>query len=225
MFLQAYPIIFTGVYGFNAGEQGLAFLPIGIGSLISCGIYLLWDAYLDRARNQTPQPSWYGKEEYRRVPLACLGAPLLSVSMFWLGWTAKASIHWIVPVIATVPFGVAYLLIFMALLNYLVDAYEIFAASAMAAASLARSSFGAILPLAAKPMYRAMGVAWATSLLGFFSLALCVVPFVFVRWGGKMRERSPFCQYLRQKKVDEMESREEERRGREGEMGREKDGA
>ena len=102
----------------------------------------------------------------------------------------------------------------MALLNYLVDAYEVFAASAMAAASLSRSTFGAILPFAAKPMYRAMGVAWATSLLGFFSLALCVVPFVFVKWGGRMRERSPFCQYLRQKKREEEE--EEKRRGEGG---------
>jgi hypothetical protein len=105
-----------------------------------------------------------------------------------------------------------YLCLFMALLNYLVDAYEIFAASAMAAASLSRSSFGAILPFTAKPMYRAMGVAWATSLLGFFSLALCVVPFVFVKWGGKMRERSPFCQYLKQKKKEEQERRDSERR-------------
>lgn len=100
----------------------------------------------------------------------------------------------------------------MALLNYLVDAYEIFAASALAAAALSRSSFGAILPFAAKPMYRALGVAWATSLLGFFSLALCVVPFVFIKLGGKMRERSPFCQYLRQKKKEEEERREAERR-------------
>jgi hypothetical protein len=58
-----------------------------------------------------------------------------------------------------------------------------------------------------------MGVAWATSLLGFFSVALCVVPFVFVKWGGRMRDRSQFCQYLRQKKREEEEAREEERRG------------
>jgi hypothetical protein len=47
---------------------------------------------------------------------------------------------------------------------------------------------------------------------GFFSLALCVVPFVFVKWGGRMRERSPFCQYLRQKKLEEEEQRAAERR-------------
>ena len=108
-------------------------------------------------------------------------------------------------------FGMGYLCLFMALLNYLVDAYEVFAASAMAAASLSRSSFGAVLPFAAKPMYRAMGVAWATSLLGFFSVALCVVPFVFLKWGGKMREKSGFCQYLAKKKREEAEEVERER--------------
>jgi hypothetical protein len=125
VFLQAYPIIFTGVYGFNAGERGLAFLAVGVGSTVACGIVLLWDVYLDRTGRKIPQPAWYRKEEYRRVPLACLGAPFLSVSMFWLGWTARSSIHWIVPVLAGIPFGIAYLLIFQALTNYLVDASDI----------------------------------------------------------------------------------------------------
>lgn len=40
VFFQAYPIIFGGTYGFNAGQQGLAFLPIGIGAMFAGGIYL-----------------------------------------------------------------------------------------------------------------------------------------------------------------------------------------
>jgi hypothetical protein len=175
--------------------------------MISAIMYLSWDTILLRA--QRLNRPWAANEEMRRLPLACIAGPFFVVSAFWLGWTARESVHWIVPTLAGILFGMGYLCLFMALLNYLVDAYEIFAASAMAAASLSRSSFGAILPFAAKPMYRAMGVAWATSLLGFFSLALCVVPFVFVKWGGKMRDRSPFCQYLRQKKL---EMREAERR-------------
>jgi hypothetical protein len=147
----------------------------------------------------------------RRLPLACIAGPFFVISAFWLGWTSSPSIHWIVPTLAGIIFGMGYLCLFMALLNYLVDAYEVFAASAMAAASLSRSSFGAVLPFAARPMYETLGVAWATSLLGFFSLALCVVPFVFVKWGGRMRERSPFCQYLRQKKREDEEEREVER--------------
>jgi len=202
MFLQAYPIIFTGVYGFNAGERGLAFLPIGVGSIISCCVFLLWDVYLDRTRNKVPQPAWYGKEEYRRVPLACLGAPLLSISMFWLGWTARPSIHWIVPVLAAIPFGIAYLLIFMALLNYLVDAYEIFSASATAAASCSRSLFAVVLPFAARPMYERLGIAWACSLLGFISLVLGVIPFFFLKYGDQIRARSKFCKELARKKIE-----------------------
>lgn len=210
MLLQAYPIIFTGVYGFTAGEQGLAFLPIGIGSIISCLTYLWWDGYLERASNKTPRPSWYGKEEYRRVPLACLGAPLFAISMFWLGWTATPSVHWIVPVLSAIPFGIAYLLIFMALLNYLVDAYEIFSASAMAAASCSRSLFAVILPFAARPMYETLGIAWACSLLGFISIALGVIPFMFLRFGDRIRANSKFCRELVAKK-EELE-REKERR-------------
>jgi ABC-type Co2+ transport system permease subunit len=210
IYLQAYPIIFTGIYHFNRGETGLVFFPIAVGAIISAGLYLSWDSILARA--QRLQRPWSQNEEMRRLPLACVAGPFFVISSFWLGWTAREDVHWIVPTLAGIMFGIGYLCLFMALLNYLVDAYEIFAASAMAAAGLLRSSFGAVLPFAAKPMYRAMGVAWATSLLGFFSLALCVVPFVFVKWGGRMRERSEFCQYLRQKKIKEGEAREQERR-------------
>ncbi|KAF2034112.1 MFS general substrate transporter [Setomelanomma holmii] len=214
IFLQSYPIIFSGIYDFNRGETGLTFLPIGVGALISAGMYLSWDSILARA--QRLQRPWANNEEYRRLPLACVAGPFFVISGFWLGWTAREDIHWIVPTLAGILFGMGYLCLFMALLNYLVDAYEIFAASAMAAASLSRSSFAAMLPFAARSMYRNLGVAWATSLLGFLSLALCVVPFVFLRFGGKMRERSRFCQYLRQKKVEEEARREAERQEKRG---------
>ncbi|KAF2119923.1 major facilitator superfamily domain-containing protein [Lophiotrema nucula] len=208
IFFQSYPIIFTGIYGFSPGEEGLAFLPIGVGAIISACIYIAWDNILERAQ-QSKKP-WSKSEEMRRLPLACIAGPFFVISSFWLGWTAREGIHWIVPCLAGISFGIGYLCLFMALLNYLVDAYEIFAASAMAAASFSRSSFGAILPFAAKPMYRALGVPWACSVLGFLSLAMCVIPFAFLRWGTKLRQKSKFCQYLAQKKRDEAEARERE---------------
>ena len=211
IYLQSYPIIFTGIYGFTPGEQGLTFLPIGIGALISACFYLTWDWYLTRA--QRLDKSWSHDEEMVRLPLACIAGPFFVMSSFWLGWTAREEIHWMVPTCAGVLFGMGYLCLFMALLNYLVDAYEVFAASAMAAASLSRSSFGAVLPFATSPMYRALGVAWATSLLGFLAVALCVVPFAFLKWGGRMRERSKFCQYLRVKKREEEDALRREREG------------
>lgn len=106
-----------------------------------------------------------------------------------------------VPVLAGIPFGIGFMLIFIALLNYIADAYTIFAASAMAATSACRSIFGAILPLAARPMYRELGIAWASSLLGFLSLGMCIIPFAFIKYGDRIRANSKFCNELRERKT------------------------
>ncbi|KAF2218256.1 major facilitator superfamily domain-containing protein [Elsinoe ampelina] len=201
MFFQAYPIIYPQIYGFNYGQTGLAFLPVGVGSIVACGIYLYWDVLLQRAKDR--DAPWSKVEEYRRLPLACIGGPLFVISLFWLGWSAREDVHWIVPVLSALPFGTGFLLLFMALLNYLVDAYDVFAASATAAAACSRSLFGAVLPFAARPMYEALGVQWACTLLGGLSLALCVIPFVFLRYGGWLRERSKFCRELENDRVIE----------------------
>ena len=120
------------------------------------------------------------------------------------------------PTLAGVPFGIGFLLIFMALINYLTDAYEIFAASALAASSCTRSIFGAVLPLAATPMYGKLGVAWASTLLGFLSLAMCVIPFAFIRYGDRIRANSKFCQYLAERKLAMEEERRAKRAREEG---------
>lgn len=214
MFLQSYPLIFGATYGFTPGEVGLAFLPIGIGAILACALYLAYDSYLHSA--QARGAPWSRHEEMQRLPLACMAGPFLVVSLFWTGWAARPDVHWLAPVAAGVPFGVGFLLLFMGFLNYLVDAYAEFAASAMAAASTSRSVFGAVLPFAAGPMYARLGVPWACSLLGFLSVGLCVVPFLFIRFGERIRARSEFCQYLVKKKLEEEEKRDDRARERRG---------
>ncbi|KAL9129774.1 MAG: hypothetical protein Q9175_007203 [Cornicularia normoerica] len=198
LFFEAYPIIFEGIYHMNTGVAGLAFLPILIGAVIALGIFIWYDTVLQRAKKANAH--WASIEEYRRLPLACLGGPLYVISLFWLGWSASPHIHWIVPMLAGVPFGMGFMLIFMALLNYITDAYEVYAASGMAATSCCRSIFGAILPLAAAPMYKSLGVSWASSLLGFLSLAMSIIPFAFIKYGDRIRENSKFCQELKARK-------------------------
>lgn len=155
----------------------------------------MYDCIYQRA--QARGRHWIQVEEYRRLPLACLGGPLFSAAIFWLAWSATPSVHWIVPAIAGVPFGIGFLLIFMALINYIADAYGVFAASALAAASGTRSVVGAVLPLATNAMYGRLGVHWATSLLGFLSLLMAIIPFAFIRFGHHLRENSKFSQALK----------------------------
>ena len=217
LYFQSYPLIFLGeasVYKFNPGEAGLTFVAILVGSVLGLPIFLWWDRYLQKKQDEGV--AWAKQEEYRRLPLACLGGPLFVASLFWLGWSAREDVHWIVPTLSGVPFGIAFLLIFMALLIYLSDAYLTFAASAQGMASTCRSLGGAVLPIAGRRMFLNLGINWACSLLAFLALGVAVIPFVFIRYGEKIRANSKFCQELRrlQEKENMEQTRDEERRRR-----------
>ncbi|KAJ5625122.1 hypothetical protein N7510_001431 [Penicillium lagena] len=198
LYFEAYPIIFQGIYGMS---------PVGVGAIFACIVFIWYDGYLARAKARGAP--WAYIEEYRRLPLACIGGPLYVISLFWVGWTASPNIHWVVPFLSGIPFGMGYLLIFMAMLNYLTDAYVTLSASAQSAASCTRSIFGAILPLATKPMFDRLGVHWACSLIAFLSLGVSIIPFAFIRFGDRIRANSKFCQEL--KRIREEERLELER--------------
>ena len=102
----------------------------------------------------------------------------------------------------------------MAMLNYLTDAYETFAASAQGIASTCRSVFGALLPLASKSMFNALGIHWACSLLAFLSLGMAIIPFAFIKYGDRIRANSKFCQELKMLKAQQKEYEAEEEEGR-----------
>ena len=67
------------------------------------------------------------------------------------------------------------------------------AASAIAANTFLRSLFGAVFPLFATYMFDALGVNWASTLLGCVALILVPIPVVFWRFGAKIRTRSKFA--------------------------------
>ncbi|KAI9646637.1 hypothetical protein NHQ30_004633 [Ciborinia camelliae] len=213
MYFEAYPIIFQGIYGQSSGVSGLMFLPIGVGAIIAIVVFLRWDTYLRKA--QAANKPWTQKEESRRLPLAIFGGPFYVISLLWLGWTSRTSIPFYVPMLAGIPFGMGFILIFIALINYVTDAYEVFAASAMASSSCTRSLAGAVLPFAAKPMYTKLGVPWASSLLAFLSLAMCGIPWLFMWKGDRIREGSVFCRELKERKFKELKTLENEKLARE----------
>ncbi len=76
------------------------------------------------------------------------------------------------------------------IMNYLVDTFEIYAASALAANMVLRSFGGAFLPLAGEPMFATLGLGWGNSLLGFIAVVLAPVSFVFYKYGDRIRAKS-----------------------------------
>ncbi|KAI3330336.1 major facilitator superfamily protein [Ustulina deusta] len=199
LYFGAYPVIFQGTYSLSDGVSALMFIPTGIGAVLAIVVFVAWDRFHRRSAEQGK--IWALQEEYRRLPLACLGGPLFALSEFWLGWAAKPGVHWAIPALSGIPLGVGIDLTFLALNNYLTDAYGIYSASALASSVFTRNAVAAVaIPLATYPLYENLGTHWACSVLGFLCLALTPIPFVFIWWGPAMRKRSPFCQTLAQRK-------------------------
>lgn len=112
-FFEAIPYIFIKTYHFTIPESGLVFIGVGAGISLSVPIhYLVQRIFYDNKaramfeRGDKPAAEW-------RLYSAFIGAVLLPSSLFWVGWSAKPEVHWIVPALGTVPFGCSLALLFV----------------------------------------------------------------------------------------------------------------
>lgn len=96
--------------------------------------------------------------------------------LFWLAFTTYPQVHWIAPIIASVPFGTGIYFVFTSTFTYLVTAYRPIAASAMASNSALRSTFAAVFPLFAGAMYDRLGTVGATALLAGLTTIMAPLP-------------------------------------------------
>lgn len=134
------------------------------------------------------------------VSVVCLAAICIPVGEIVFSWTCTPNVHWIAPILAGVPFGAGNAAVFIYASNYLVHSYDIYAASALAGNAVLRSIMGATLPLAGPSMYETLGPHWAGTLLGLLE-AICIpIPFIFYRYGGKIRQKSTLIRQMRENK-------------------------
>lgn len=189
MFFTAYPIVFQQTRGWSESTGGLAFLGILVGILFAM-VHTFVAYFQYRKKAVKAQGRRLPPEE--RLPASFIGSIALPVGLFWFAWTNSPSTHWMASISAGVPFGYGMIMVFMAVLNYLIDSYSIYAASVTAANSLLRSIFGAVFPLFTGYMYQRLGIHWASSIPAFLALACLPMPFLFYKYGAKIRER---CHY------------------------------
>ncbi|KAE9375580.1 MFS multidrug transporter-like protein [Stipitochalara longipes BDJ] len=190
LFLTAYPIVFQQIHGMSGGVGGLPYFGMIIG-MVSAGIYIVLTqpSYNKKlvANNNVPVPEW-------RIPPIIIGGLSFAGGLFWFGWSGyKKEIHWIVPTLSGLLTGFGLLSIFLQSLNYLVDAYLMFAASAIAGNTFLRSLAGAGFPLFSQYMFKALGVNWAGTLLGCVALCLVPIPVAFLVYGERIRRKSAFA--------------------------------
>ncbi|KAE8147589.1 major facilitator superfamily domain-containing protein [Aspergillus avenaceus] len=188
MFFSGFPIVYEQIRGWNPGVGGLAFLGIMVGMII--GIVCTIPANLHFIKIQDRHNGFAPPEA--RLFQCMAGAVAIPISQFWFAWTNCPSIHWIVSIIGTAPFGFGVILIYLGVMNYLIDSYTIYAASVLAANAILRAVFGAIFPLITGYIYDGVGIHWGPSIPAFLSLLCMPAPFLFYRYGATIRQR---CKY------------------------------
>lgn len=127
-----------------------------------------------------------------RLPPMMGGSFIFAAGMFMFGWTSPKEIHWIAPCISLTLMGIGFFTIFQSALNYLIDTFQKYSASAIAANTFLRSVFAAVFPLFVNPMFHKLGIPWASSLLGFVAVAMTPIPFLFYIYGSRIRKRGKF---------------------------------
>jgi multidrug resistance protein len=145
MLFGAFPIVYRLGRGWNQGISGLPFIGVAIGMIAAVTYTIVYDnkRYLRCVKNSAT--GFAAPED--RLPAAMVGGVALPIGLFWFAWTNSPSLPWAASVAAAIPFGFGMVLIFLSIMNYLVDAYTIFAASVLAANGIIRSVFGAAFPL------------------------------------------------------------------------------
>jgi hypothetical protein len=207
MMFAAFPIVYQQQRGWSPGVGGLAFVGVMVGEMIAVA-YSIYD----NERYKKTEAKHDGKAPPEaRLPPAMLGSVFLPIGLFWFAWTNYPGLHWSISIIATAPFGFGMVLVFLSIMNYLIDSYVIYAASVLAANSVLRSLFGAAFPLfttckhqpvsplvtlselTISDMYQNLGIHWASSIPAFLALMCVPFPFLFYKYGESIRLKCKFA--------------------------------
>ncbi|KIX93067.1 uncharacterized protein Z520_11124 [Fonsecaea multimorphosa CBS 102226] len=182
-FFFAYPVIFGELYGYNDGQIGLMFIPIIIGAAFALVATPQFEKQFKRIcaqRDPTAEDRLMG---------AMFGAPFIPISLFILGATSYHGIIWVGPASSGIAFGFGMVLCYYSVNNYIIDSYQKYAASALAAKVFLRSGGGAAFPLFTTQMYHRLGLHWASWLLAFIGVGMVLIPFSFYFFGAKIRSK------------------------------------
>ncbi|THZ29081.1 MFS general substrate transporter [Aureobasidium pullulans] len=192
-FLDGYDFIFGEIHGVSIGVQGLCFLGIAIGLFLATPLVFV---IRRKAAKAMEKASANGKDKLQpefRLWFAMFGAPAVPISLFWMGWTSYPNISIWSPLAASVLFGYGILCIFISSYQYIIDAYEIYAASALASITLIRYVAAGGMTVVGVPFYQNLGVHYTCTILGCISAVMVPVPYIFYLYGHKIRARSKYA--------------------------------
>ncbi|KAH7020971.1 major facilitator superfamily transporter [Microdochium trichocladiopsis] len=183
------PDILQDLYKLSPAMTGLSFVPFSVGSVVSVIICnRILDPIYVRLRDAN---GGVGRPEFR-LPVVIAGSFSLPLAILLYGIVAQARLPLPVLLFSVGLMGGTLLLGFLPVMNYFVDAFGLYSASAITAIIVTRCIMGTFLPLLALPLIDALGYGGGFAVLAGILLAMAPIPMLVMRYGGKWRQRSKY---------------------------------
>lgn len=188
-FFEVFPLVYPVDYNMNLGQIGLVFLCIMVSCIIGIAVYA---SYIHFRTNRRIRRFGLPVNEAFLIPaLPASFGP--TIGLFVFAWTARASIHWIVPTIGITIYGATVFIVMQCIFIYIPLTYPKYAASLFAANDFFRSALACGSVLFAHPLFGNLGVARGVSLLGGLSVIGIIGIWLLYFFGSRLRALSKFA--------------------------------
>ncbi|KAF4443039.1 multidrug resistant [Fusarium acutatum] len=189
---ESLTIVYTAPpFNFSQNSSSLAFLAIAIGEVLNI-LPRVYDAHIYKKYRRTHRRIL----PESKITSFAIAAPSLAIGLWLFAWTIPprvTNVPWPVSMIGLVMIGFSLNDFSYVLFGYATDSYGEYAASAVSAISLTRTLTAAVFPLFTHQMYTGLGSNVATSILAAVASLFAFTPFLFLRYGSRLRHRSKFA--------------------------------
>ncbi|THY13926.1 MFS general substrate transporter [Aureobasidium pullulans] len=185
--LSAFAIEFGEIRHWGPVVSQLPFLAVLVGCFSAAAINIY--------NNNTYYSRCFVKNNYKplpeaRLPPMMLGSFTFTAGLFIFAWTCSEHVSNPWPsIIGIYLIGLGFTTIFQASLQYIVDTFTRYSASAIAANTFVRSLAAGAFPLFVEPMFHNLGVDWGSTIFALISVLLLPVPFLFFKIGKRVRAK------------------------------------
>lgn len=173
------------VYNVSSGQSGSMYLGLALGFVAASVIFGSTNDKIMHALAERHQDE--RRPEFR-LPATIAAMPIVAIGTLWYGWTLQYKLFWIIPIVGSGVAGLGITTVQLSITTYMIDSFDEFSASALAAVTMARSVGGAIVPLIGPLLYQELDQGWGNSVLALVTLVCSGIPVLMYSYGKRWRE-------------------------------------
>ncbi|CAN9440519.1 unnamed protein product [Alternaria alternata] len=158
--LSTYASLWIEKYGQSELTSSLHYISIAIGATL-CG--QLGGRIMDWwYRHLTKRTGGKGVPEFR-IPYMVPGMVIMPAGLFWYGWSAERTLHWMMVDVGVIIFTLGSFIVNQATIAHMIEEFGQFAASAGAGVRSVSYGLAFVFPIFAPNLYKTLGYGWGNS--------------------------------------------------------------